>query len=97
MKNERTVYTMYEYVIFFKDQVYDWGRFQKTGSHTPTKITSYRPHQRPYSANVLALREIKKNGDDDGKFSSREHYCGSTCASYCISKNNLDQLDFDIS
>ena len=38
--NQRTVY---EYVIilfnqdFFEDQVYDWGRFQKTGSHTRTK------------------------------------------------------------
>ena len=25
--------------FFFEDQVYDWGRFQKTGPHTRTKIT----------------------------------------------------------
>ena len=47
-KNQRTVY--YEYVnilfnqeyglvIFFVDQVNDWGRFQRTGPHTRTKIT----------------------------------------------------------
>ena len=25
--------------MFLEDQVYDWGRFQKTGLHTRTKIT----------------------------------------------------------
>ena len=28
---------------FFEDQVYDWGRFQKTGPHTHTKITLKLP------------------------------------------------------
>ena len=29
--------------IFFEDQVYDWGRFQKTDTHTRTKITPRLP------------------------------------------------------
>ena len=46
-KNQRTLYEyvnilfnqVYEQVIFFEDQVLDWGRLQNTGSHTCTKIT----------------------------------------------------------
>ena len=43
IKNQRTVYEcvsilinqqVYEWVYFFIDQVYDWGRFQKFGPHT---------------------------------------------------------------
>ena len=29
--------------MVFEDHVYDWGRFQKTGLHTRTKITSKLP------------------------------------------------------
>ena len=29
--------------FFFEDQVYDWGRFQKTDMHTRTKITLKLP------------------------------------------------------
>ena len=31
---------VYEWVRFFKGQAYEWGRFQNTGSHTGTTITS---------------------------------------------------------
>ena len=49
-KNQRTVYEyvnilfnqVYEWVIFIAVQVNDWGRFQKTGPHTRTKITLKR-------------------------------------------------------
>ena len=33
---------------FFEDQVYDWGRFQKTGRHTLTKITLKLPPRVPH-------------------------------------------------
>ena len=32
-----------EWVRFFKGQVYEWGRFWNTGSHTRTKITPKLP------------------------------------------------------
>ena len=40
---------VYEYVIFFEGQVYDWGRLQNTGPQTRTKITpqSYPPPPPP--------------------------------------------------
>ena len=46
-QNQRAVYEwvinsdnlVYEKVRFFKGQVYEWGRFRNTGSHTRTKIT----------------------------------------------------------
>ena len=33
--------------FFFEDQVYDWGRFKKTGPHTHTKNTLKYPHTPP--------------------------------------------------
>ena len=40
---------VYEWVCFFKGQVYDWGRFRNTGSHTrtKTKITPKLPFPLP--------------------------------------------------
>ena len=29
--------------LFFEDQVYDWGRFQKTNSHTGTNYPQVTP------------------------------------------------------
>ena len=58
--------TVYEYVnifflikymkrsFFFEDQVYDWGRFQKTCSHSRTKITpKYPPNYYRMALQVL--------------------------------------------
>ena len=33
--------------VFFKGQVYEWGRFWNTGSHTRTKITPKLPSPIP--------------------------------------------------
>ena len=33
--------------FFFKDRVYDWGRFRNTGSHTCTKIAPKLPPPPP--------------------------------------------------
>ena len=40
-------YIVYEWVRFFKGQVYEWGRFRNTGSHTRTKITPKLPPPTP--------------------------------------------------
>ena len=42
------------FIFFCEDQVYEWGRFQKTGSHTRTKITpSYPPPPRARAASTI--------------------------------------------
>ena len=54
-KNQRTVYEyvnilfnqVYEQVFFSEDQVYDLGRFSKTGQHTRTKINLKLPPPPP--------------------------------------------------
>ena len=38
---------VYEWVRFFKGQVYEWGSFWNTGSHTRTKITLPSPPPPP--------------------------------------------------
>ena len=45
--------------VFFKDQVYDWGRFQKTGLHIRTKITLKLP---PFGSYEL-IRSYNCKGD----------------------------------
>ena len=37
---------VYEWVRFFKGQVYDWSRFRNTGSNTRTTITPKLPRPR---------------------------------------------------
>ena len=63
--------------FFFEDQVYDWGRFQKTNSHTRTNYPQVTPPTttgwlyRYYTANRLLNRHVvcdvpvscKANGD----------------------------------
>ena len=54
-KNQQAVYEwvnisddlVYERVHFFKGQVYEWGRFRNTGSHTCTKIIPVTPTPPP--------------------------------------------------
>ena len=56
---------VYEWVYFFNDQVYDWGRFQKFGPHTRTTITPQLPPPPPGVKVVglpLELIELGKNG-----------------------------------
>ena len=67
IKIKKTVYEydiilfiqVYEKVIFFKDQVYDLGRFQKTGSHTRTKITAKLPPLAYHFENIAYHRMTK--------------------------------------
>ena len=54
-KNQTAVYEwvnisddlLHKWVRFFKGQVYEWGRFPNTGSHTHTKITLQLPRLHP--------------------------------------------------
>ena len=54
-KTQRTVYENvsilfnqeYEWVIFFEDHVYDWGKIKKTSPQTHTKITLKLPPPLP--------------------------------------------------
>ena len=48
----RSTFRMIKYMngsVFFKGQVYEWGRFWNTGSHTRTTITPKLPSPPPFS------------------------------------------------
>ena len=50
---------------FFEDQVYDWGRFKKAGSHTRTKITPSYPLPRGFYS-AVAQDQCAKQGSWGG-------------------------------
>ena len=73
-KSQRAVYDyvnilddqvyVFEWVRFFEGQVYEWGRFWITGSHTRTKITPKLPpppppRNRPPSPRNLPTKKMK--------------------------------------